>query len=49
MRSFHHVRFDQVSEGALFFQLDGELREPPGARWLDVEVRPGALRVVVRG
>lgn len=30
----------------LFFQLDGELREPPGARELDVEVLPGALRVI---
>lgn len=49
MRSFAKVRFEQVSDGALFFQLDGELREPLGARWLEVEVRPRALPVVVRG
>jgi YegS/Rv2252/BmrU family lipid kinase len=48
-RSFERVRFEQLSAGALFFQLDGELREPRGARWLDVEVRAHALRVVVRG
>lgn len=49
LRSFERVRFEQVSDGSLFFQLDGELREPGGARWLDVEVRPQALSVVVRG
>jgi diacylglycerol kinase (ATP) len=49
LRSFDRVRFEQVSDGALFFQLDGELREPRGARWLDVEVQPQALAVVVRG
>ncbi len=31
----------------LFFQLDGELREPRGARELDVHILPGALRVLV--
>jgi len=31
----------------LFFQLDGELREPRGARELQVHVVPGALRVLV--
>jgi diacylglycerol kinase (ATP) len=30
----------------LFFQLDGELREPGGARVLTIEVRPGALPVM---
>lgn len=30
----------------LFFQLDGELREPPGVRELHVEVIPAALRVL---
>jgi hypothetical protein len=30
---------------ALFFQLDGELREPR-SNWLRVELRPAALRVI---
>ena len=46
MRSVERVRFE--SDGRpLYFQLDGELREPSGAYWLDVELRPRALRVVV--
>jgi diacylglycerol kinase (ATP) len=49
MRSFTAVRFETVGARPLFFQLDGELREPPGAYWLDVEVRPRALPVAVRG
>ena len=49
MRGFANLRFDAVGEAPLFFQLDGELREPPGARWLQVEVRPGVLRVAVAG
>jgi diacylglycerol kinase (ATP) len=38
-----------VARGAedLFFQLDGELREPAGARELHVSIMPGALRVLV--
>jgi YegS/Rv2252/BmrU family lipid kinase len=47
MRSFASLRFDAIGDAPLFFQLDGELREPPGACWLQVEVRPGALRVAV--
>jgi YegS/Rv2252/BmrU family lipid kinase len=47
MRSFGELRFDATGPGPLFFQLDGELREPAGAHWLKVEVRPRALRVVV--
>jgi diacylglycerol kinase (ATP) len=36
-----------VPEGTpLFFQLDGELREPAGARVLRIEVRPQALPVM---
>jgi len=36
-----------VPEGtALFFQLDGELREPAGARDLKIEIRPRALPVM---
>ena len=47
MRSFTTLRFDAVGSTPLFFQLDGELREPAGARWLNVEVRPAALSVAV--
>jgi diacylglycerol kinase (ATP) len=48
MRNFTQVRFETVGEQALFFQLDGELREPRAARWLSVAVRPRALPVIVR-
>lgn len=48
-RGFASVRFDAVSAGPLFFQLDGELRQPQGATWLEVEVRTRVLPVVVRG
>ena len=47
MRSFATLRFDAIGETPLFFQLDGELREPAGARWLEIEVRPAALQVAV--
>lgn len=47
MRGFATLRFDAVSPAPLFFQLDGELREPDGARWLEIEVRPRALPVAV--
>lgn len=46
MRSMQHVRFEAAGSAALYFQLDGELKEPPGAAWVEVEVKPGALRVV---
>jgi diacylglycerol kinase family enzyme len=49
MRTLTNVRFETVGRPALFFQLDGELREPVGARWLKVSVRPRALPVVMRG
>jgi diacylglycerol kinase family enzyme len=39
-----------VPEGTqLFFQLDGELREPVGARTLKMEIRRGALPVFAGG
>jgi diacylglycerol kinase family enzyme len=39
-----------VPEGTdLFFQLDGELREPMGAKTLDLEIRRGALPVFAGG
>jgi len=38
-----------VPEGTdLFFQLDGELREPVGAKTLTIEIRPATLPVLVR-
>lgn len=46
MRTFERIRFEAGSNAALFFQLDGELREPSGARWIDVAVMPRALRVI---
>jgi diacylglycerol kinase family enzyme len=47
MRSFSKLRFDAQGGAPLFFQLDGELREPSGADWLNIEVRPAALSVAV--
>ncbi len=46
MARFERIRFEAQGSAPLYFQLDGELREPPRARWLDVEVRAGALKVV---
>lgn len=40
------VTIDSTDDSPLFFQLDGELREPPGVRRLRVTVVPSALRVV---
>ena len=40
------VRVRATGEESLFFQLDGELREPPGARELAVTIAPAALRVL---
>ena len=42
------TRLEVETEGPLFFQLDGELREPAGVRRMTIEVRPGALRVAGR-
>lgn len=41
-----HVELEVQAGTDLFFQLDGELREPAGARRVAVEIRPGALRVL---
>jgi diacylglycerol kinase (ATP) len=46
MRSIQRVRFEARGASSLYFQLDGELRDPAGATWLDVEVRKSALSVV---
>jgi diacylglycerol kinase (ATP) len=45
MRSLEHVRFEANGTAPLYFQLDGELRQPATAFGLDVTVQPGALRV----
>ncbi len=47
MRSFAGLRFDTIDSTPLFFQLDGELREPAAATWLKIDVRPAALSVAV--
>jgi YegS/Rv2252/BmrU family lipid kinase len=45
MRSIERIRFQAQGADPLYFQLDGELREPPQASWLDVEVRRSAINV----
>lgn len=47
MRSAERIRFEADGSVPLYFQLDGELREPAAAQWLDVEVCKGVLKVVV--
>lgn len=46
MRRFERVRFEANGASPLYFQLDGELREPPTARWLEISIRKAALNVV---
>jgi diacylglycerol kinase (ATP) len=46
MRLARAVELQVMSDRPLFFQLDGELREPPGSRALRIEIRPGELTVV---
>jgi diacylglycerol kinase (ATP) len=46
MRSIERVRFEARGAATLYFQLDGELREPPGVTWLEIEVRKSALNIV---
>lgn len=40
------VEIEAMGRDPLFFQLDGELHEPPQARSLTLRVRPGALPVM---
>jgi len=49
MRSFERVRFEARTGASLYFQLDGELREPRDTHAVDVEIRPAALSVVTAG
>lgn len=46
MSSARTIELEAASGQPLFFHLDGELREPAGARRLRIEVAPAALRVV---
>ena len=46
MRRIERIRFEAGSGSTLYFQLDGELRAPSGATWLEVEVLKSALNVV---
>lgn len=46
MRTAERIRFEANGSEPLYFQIDGELREPPAARWLEVQVRKAALQVV---
>lgn len=48
MRRFELLEVESP-DAPLFFQVDGELREPEGAHWLRIEAVPGALRVVTDG
>lgn len=46
MRSFERIRFEAKGAAPLYFQLDGELHEPPAARSVDVDIRKAALNVI---
>jgi diacylglycerol kinase (ATP) len=47
-RSVERIRFEARNAAPLYFQLDGELRAPPAATWLEVEVQKSALNIVAR-
>lgn len=46
MRRAARIEVEAPEGVPLFFQLDGELRQPEGIRRLEVSVCPGALRVI---
>lgn len=46
VRRARSVRVQVLDGSPLFFQLDGELREPVGVETLDITVQPGRLHVV---
>ncbi|MGQ0814182.1 MAG: diacylglycerol/lipid kinase family protein [Gemmatimonadota bacterium] len=46
MQTVERVRFEARDAAPLYFQLDGELRAPSNATWLDVAVRKSALNVL---
>lgn len=45
-RRVRHVRIEVLDGSSLFFQLDGELREPQGARSIEIHVQPARLQVI---
>jgi diacylglycerol kinase family enzyme len=45
-RRARRVRIEVLDGSPLFFQLDGELREPSGTTSLEITVQPGRLHVV---
>ncbi|MEJ2186193.1 MAG: diacylglycerol kinase family lipid kinase [Gemmatimonadota bacterium] len=47
MRRGREIRIEATGDAPLFFQLDGELREPPNARMMEISTLPGALSVLV--
>jgi len=48
-RRVREARIRVLDETPLFFQLDGELREPAGVRELEVAIQPGRLPVIAAG
>jgi diacylglycerol kinase (ATP) len=46
MRRGRHIRIEAAGAEPLFFQLDGELREPPAARVMEIETLAGTLNVL---
>jgi YegS/Rv2252/BmrU family lipid kinase len=45
-RRARRIAVEVLDDAPLFFQLDGELREPAGVRRLEITVQPGRLRVI---
>ena len=45
-RRARRVALEVLDDAPLFFQLDGELREPAGVRRLEIEVQPARLQVI---
>lgn len=46
LRQTAQARIEATGAAALFFQVDGELRQPAGARWLQIELEREALPVL---
>jgi YegS/Rv2252/BmrU family lipid kinase len=46
MKRAQVIEIEALGPDPLFFQLDGELREPSSARWVRITLHPGALPVV---
>jgi diacylglycerol kinase (ATP) len=46
LRRGQTIRIEATGDEPLFFQLDGELKEPPGARAMEISTVPGVLQVL---